>query len=661
MYFEVLGPAEFTAKEFPMQTPTQRTRRFGALTLGLSLSLLGPSTWSSSAAASVKSAETSSPVTSRGLQLLGPDDSDASLAPQLSSALHVKVEGPIARAQLIQTFENPSDTTVDAVYRFPLPQTAAVDYFELQIGERRLDGQLNTPSTTAQTYDLAREQKHSVASLEWDSPHWFRVRVANLPPGERVEVHLHYQQEVGCDQGTYSLGFPSSAALETSPNSYAPEPDGPWLQTEVVLAPPGGVLAVSSPSHVLDTRLTALGATRVRMKYGPLLADRDFLLEWQQTETHSTEPRLREEVFRGKTYALVELASPTSFHSMATQAREVHFAIDTSEAMAGENLNQARRALQVALQELTETDLFNVVAFGSSVQPLFLQAQPASVQNIGLALQQLESLRPGGEETLLSALRHVHDTPTSLPKDASSARQVLVFTSASSRPARRLLQFVEAHRFELQLFAVGVGAVSSSATLDLLTELGRGASARVSSPHLVDAQVLDLWNKLSPPVLQRAGLRFEGAPNAEMFPDTLADLWAGERHLIVARLPQENHGLRLNGMLATDRPYRVDAHAAQTQPAAGLHTLWAQRKLQTAMNEQQRSPDAITASRATALQRMALEHRLLSPYSSWLAVDTEPSVDTLGQTVPVRSTSPAGSEEPRPSQWDGPGEPTCGL
>ena len=39
----------------------------------------------------------------------------------------IQVSGPLARAQVIQQFENPYSDKIEAVYTFPLPQHAAVD------------------------------------------------------------------------------------------------------------------------------------------------------------------------------------------------------------------------------------------------------------------------------------------------------------------------------------------------------------------------------------------------------------------------------------------------------------------------------------------------------------------------------------------------------
>ena len=52
----------------------------------------------------------------------------------------VIISGFIARATVTQTFENPFDEKIEAVYVFPLPHTAAVDDMTMVMGERRIIG-----------------------------------------------------------------------------------------------------------------------------------------------------------------------------------------------------------------------------------------------------------------------------------------------------------------------------------------------------------------------------------------------------------------------------------------------------------------------------------------------------------------------------------------
>src|SRR5262245_17171676 len=58
----------------------------------------------------------------RGSLLFRTDDGEYLLAPALENHVDIEVTALIARAEVTQTFTNPSDGWRDAVYVFPLPE-----------------------------------------------------------------------------------------------------------------------------------------------------------------------------------------------------------------------------------------------------------------------------------------------------------------------------------------------------------------------------------------------------------------------------------------------------------------------------------------------------------------------------------------------------------
>src|SRR5262245_20631633 len=56
--------------------------------------------------------------------------------PTLSIDADVRVTGILVQGTLRQTFTNDTGGTIEAVYVFPLPDRAAVDSFELRVGDR---------------------------------------------------------------------------------------------------------------------------------------------------------------------------------------------------------------------------------------------------------------------------------------------------------------------------------------------------------------------------------------------------------------------------------------------------------------------------------------------------------------------------------------------
>jgi len=129
-------------------------------------------------------------------------------APLLSTDVVIRVSGLVARAQVKQTFHNPSEDWYEGVYVFPLPENSAVDHLRMKIGSRLVEGVIRERGEAKKSYEQAKESGRRAALLEQERPNIFTSSVANIGPREDVVVEIEYQQTLRYDSGRFSLRFP---------------------------------------------------------------------------------------------------------------------------------------------------------------------------------------------------------------------------------------------------------------------------------------------------------------------------------------------------------------------------------------------------------------------------------------------------------------------
>jgi Ca-activated chloride channel family protein len=112
------------------------------------------------------------------------------------------------------------------VYVFPLPETAAVDRLRMVVGERVIEGQVREKEEARQVYETARREGVRASLVEQHRPNVFSTRVANVAPGETVEVVLELQQAVDYDAGRLRLRFPTVVARRYFPGGERPLREG---------------------------------------------------------------------------------------------------------------------------------------------------------------------------------------------------------------------------------------------------------------------------------------------------------------------------------------------------------------------------------------------------------------------------------------------------
>src|SRR5215471_7981464 len=97
--------------------------------------------------------------------------------PLAACRIAAKVAGCVAEVTIEQTFQNPFQEFLEAVYIFPLGGGAAVSAFEMKVGGRTLKAMIKERGEARQDYRNALEKGKRAALLEQDRDNVFTVQV----------------------------------------------------------------------------------------------------------------------------------------------------------------------------------------------------------------------------------------------------------------------------------------------------------------------------------------------------------------------------------------------------------------------------------------------------------------------------------------------------
>src|SRR5436190_7587140 len=140
-------------------------------------------------------------------------------APQLETEVAIQVTGLIARTRVSQLFHNPGGDFVEGIYVFPLPEKAAVDHMDMQIGDRLIEGQIKEKEEARKTYEKAKSEGKKAALVEQLRPNLFTNAVAHIGPDDFVRITIEYQQTLAYENGEYRLRFPLTVTPRYTPDA----------------------------------------------------------------------------------------------------------------------------------------------------------------------------------------------------------------------------------------------------------------------------------------------------------------------------------------------------------------------------------------------------------------------------------------------------------
>ena len=613
-------------------------------------------------------------VTRGALRIADPDGGLIE-CPLQHTEVEADISGFIVRVRVKQSFVNPLDEPIEAVYVFPLSSTGAVDEMTMVIGTRRIVGVIERRDDARRIYENAMARGATASLLEQERPNIFTQSVANIPPGGRVDIEIGYVDVLAYDSGAYEFRFPMvvgprfipgapTSALPDTPTELqgrvgevAPRsgqnPTGTGWSPDTTRVPdasritprvlrPGTrtghdvslkvrldagvkIRNLVSTSHEVRTRRLDAQRASVEIAAADTLPNKDFVLRYA-VAGERPEVGLLAHSSAGGDGTFLLMLQPRQLDDELAKAppREVCFLIDVSGSMSGQPTAKVREIMERFFERAKPEDRIQVVTFASRAERLFSGYVPASKQNVERALGFTRSLRGGGGTQMLEGIRAVLQDPV----DPERVRIVMLLSDGYIGNEAEIIREVGQRTGDrLRFWSRGIGSSPNRYLIDGVAAQGGGDSAVVGLGDDTRELVGRITDRIHRSQLADIQIDWGGLDVFETYPARLPDLWAGQPVFVLGRY--RGHGeatieLRgsVEGQPASFRK-RVDLPASEPRHGA-LTSAWARRKIadldaKRIVYGAQELVEDITA--------LALEHRLMTAYTSFVAVDAE----TLGE------------------------------
>ena len=564
----------------------------------------------------------------------------------LNTDVNISVNGLVARVSVMQEFQNTGHEWAEGIYVFPLPDAAAVNHMRLYIGDRFIEGEIREKAQARKEYEQARQAGKKTSLVEQQRANLFTTSVANIAPGETIIVEIEYLEDLAYDEGTFSLRFPMTLTPRYIPGQPLSERKGNgWSADTTVVAdaslitPPMMLSATDHkvslrasinagmPLEIIASRYHPVNVSEAGGRYSVTLAggrapmDHDFELLWRPVPSASPRAMTFVETIDGEPHYLLMVVPPElDTAANVVMPRELIFIIDTSGSMHGVSLQQAKQALQRALQGLRPGDRFNVIEFNSYTNPLFPASVPADPMNISMAGNFVRTLYSNGGTEMYPALQFALRTPPS----EGLLRQIIFITDGAVGNEEGLFQLIDSALAGARLFTVGIGSAPNSWFMRKAAEAGRGTFTIISALHEVGEKMDRLFRKLENPQVTNIDVQWPSGAVVEAYPAVVPDLYRGEPVAVRAKASgvfRPGDAVRISGDSVGGAWAREIALAADQQ-SPGVGALWARAQIADLLDQARRGADA-EATR-TAIVETALAHHLVSKYTSLVAVDKTP-------------------------------------
>ncbi len=581
------------------------------------------------------------------------DEGGADQLPLKATRAQVNIAGVIADVKVTQEYKNEGKQTLEAIYTFPASTRASVYGMKMTIGERTIIAKIQEREQARQAYEQAKQEGKSASLLEQQRPNVFQMNVANILPGDAIQVELSYTELLIPTDGVYEFVYPTVVGPRYSnqPEAAAP-PSEQWVKNPYLHQGEAPTYAFDigvnlSGSMKLQDVICETHKTDIRFD-GPALAtvkldksetgggNRDFILKYRLTGGKVETGLL---LYEGKdeNFFLLMLQPPKDVTQAQIPSREYIFIVDVSGSMHGFPLDTSKELLKNLIGNLRATDMFNVILFSGAYVLLSEQSLPATPDNISKAVQTIDQQRGGGGTELLPAMERA----LSLKGTENYSRSVIIVTDGYVTVEKETFDLIRKNLGQANMFAFGIGSSVNRFIIEGMARVGQGEPFIVTNPGEASGKAEKLRKYIQSPVLTRAKADFSGFDTYDVEPPGIPDVLAERPVILFGKWKGQPKGkIRLTGISGNQNGYSETIDVSQFRPLevnSALPYLWARHKISLLSDYAGVERNEANKKEITGL---GLKYNLLTAYTSFIAVDSlvrnkDGQSTTVNQPLPL--------------------------
>jgi Ca-activated chloride channel homolog len=572
------------------------------------------------------------------------DDAGASVTaiafPLRHTDVQTKISGMSAMYTVTQTFENPYDEAIDAVYVFPLGDEAAVTSYAIVIGERTVAGEIKKKDEARAAYEEARSQGHTAALLEQEKRNIFRQRIANIAPHETIKVRMQYIELLGYADGQYEIAFP----LVVGPRYLPADAIGktPVAAHRAGQQPRGGVtsipyaddkiagstvsftaevdagvpvLAVSSPSHQLKVDEVAPTRRKIALASAGELPNRDLIVRYK-TASEQTMIGLLAHRTDARGYFTLVVQPKASYKTGDITPRELMIVVDTSGSMDGAPIAQAQALAGALIDSLRPGDTFNVMAFSGSTHAMAAApvAGDASGKQTGKAF--VASLMAGGGTEMGPAIARA----LAVAPGNDRVRLVYFLTDGFVGNDDMIVSAARGNLGSNRIFSVGIGSAPNRSLLNQMAAVGRGFASYLNLGESAADVGEEIVRRTAFPYLTDIKIEWGGLAVGAVTPAAIPDVYAGQPLVVSGVYTQPGRAKVIVSATTAGRRVQIPVEVALPDrvDAEPVSALWARKRVDELLFV---AGDNVTDKTVSQVTELGLAFHMVTGYTSFVAVD----------------------------------------
>lgn len=542
-------------------------------------------------------------------------------------AVTVVINNGFARTMVEQTFFNPNDIDLEAVYAFPLPKSASLAELVIFAGEREIHGEVLERQRAAQVYQEERDQGNDAGLARQNGYQTFEFAVSPVRAGQQTRIRFVYYQPLEIDAGVgrylYPLEDGGTDEMAQAFWTRGERVEGTF-SADIELKSAWPIDDVRVPGFAGDAEIVEVGENhhRIRIERQDVELNRDLVVYYRLADNLPGRVELlayRPDAQQPGTFMMV--VTPGIDLKPITTGADYALVLDLSGSMAGK-LDMMVRGVTAALADLSPDDRVRIVTFQNQARVLTPDWVPATPDNVERLTQQLQQLRTGGSTNLYDGL-----SLALASLDDDRATSVLLVTDAVTNTGivdpKAFHELTTRH--DVRIFSFLMGNNANWPLMRTLAEGSGGFWTAVSNADDVVGQLLLAKSKIRYESLHGVELAVRGVRTFEATDEVVGKVYRGQQLVVFGRYERGGPAtVQLTARLTgEDRTYTTafDFPAVATDHPE-IERLWALDRIETIQASRDIGYLDPEEARASVVD-LALAYQLVTDETSMVALADE--------------------------------------
>ena len=545
--------------------------------------------------------------------------------------VNVVINNGFAMTEVHQTFYNPNDENLEAMYSFPLPKSASLSEVTIYVGEREIHGEVLEKQKAQQIYEDEKSRGNQAGLAEKNEFYTFEFKVYPVAALDETKIRFLYYQPLKIDTGVGRYLYPlEDGGTDEVGMSF-------WTTNDKVENTFSVNLELKSAYPVQDVRVPGFeaaanidtldnGHIKLDMQLTDMRLNRDFIFYYRLQDGLPGRIEIipfRDDKTEPGTFMLV--ITPGEDLKPLINGSDYCFVLDVSGSMQTK-LHTLKKGVMKALQELKSGDRFRLVTFSSNASELTHRWLPVSDDSLIKAREMIEPLQSGGSTNLYAGLslglRHLDD---------DRATNFILITDAVTNTGvvepQKFHQLLT--KYDVRVFGFLLGNSANWPLMQTIAETSGGYYDAISNVDDIMGKLFLAGNKIKYEALLDASLKVSGVKTFELTDDTFKKIYRGQQLVVFGKYAKGGNAtvtLKAN-LTGEDKTYTTEfAFPDLDTDNPELERLWALAFIEK-IEALERMGKMVPSESENAIRDLGIDYQIVTDYTSMVVLSDDAFAD----------------------------------